>query len=66
MDGVIFVIKEGKTSQQAARQSMSIMKGWNILGAVFNNVPEYLIKGDYQYYYRQNSDKKGDKHEETV
>ncbi len=67
MDGVVFVIQEGKTSQQAALQSMSLMKGWNILGAVFNNVPEYLVKGDYQYYYRQPSDKKQtDNHEETV
>jgi exopolysaccharide/PEP-CTERM locus tyrosine autokinase len=67
MDGVVFVIQEGRTSQQAALQSMSLMKGWNILGAVFNNVPEYLIKGDYQYYYRQNADKKeGNNHEESV
>jgi protein-tyrosine kinase len=67
MDGVVFVIQEGRTSQQAALQSMSLMKGWNILGAVFNNVPEYLIKGDYQYYYRQPSDKKqSNNHEETV
>jgi protein-tyrosine kinase len=62
MDGVVFVIQEGRTSQQAALQSMSLMKGWNILGAVFNNVPEYLIKG-----YRQNADKKeGNNHEESV
>jgi len=67
MDGVVFVIQEGRTSQQAALQSMSIMKGWNVLGAVFNNVPEYLIKGHYQYYYRGNADKKeGNNHEETV
>jgi receptor protein-tyrosine kinase/non-specific protein-tyrosine kinase len=67
MDGVVFVIQEGRTSQQSALQSMSLMKGWNILGAVFNNVPEYLVKGHYQYYYRQNPDKKeGNNHEETV
>jgi protein-tyrosine kinase len=67
MDGVVFVVQEGKTSQQAALQSMSLMKGWNVLGVVFNNVPEYLVKGHYQYYYRQPSDKKqSNNHEETV
>jgi len=67
MDGVVFVIQEGRTSQQAALQSMSLMKGWNVLGVVFNNVPEYLVKGHYQYYYRQPSDKKqSNNHEETV
>jgi len=67
MDGVVFVIQEGRTSQQAALQSMSLMKGWNVLGVVFNNVPEYLVKGHYQYYYRQNADKKeGNNHEESV
>jgi Mrp family chromosome partitioning ATPase len=67
MDGVVFVVQEGRTSQQAALQSMSLMKGWNVLGVVFNNVPEYLVKGHYQYYYRQPSDKKqSNTHEETI
>jgi protein-tyrosine kinase len=67
MDGVVFVIQEGRTSQQAALQSMSLMKGWNMLGTVFNNVPEYLVKGHYQYYYGQNTDKKeGNNLEQTV
>ena len=66
MDGVVFVVQEGRTSQQSALQSMSLMKGWNVLGVVFNNVPEYLVKGHYQYYYRQPSDKKdGNNHKET-
>jgi protein-tyrosine kinase len=67
MDGVVFVIQEGRTSQQSALQSMSLMKGWNVLGVVFNNVPEYLVKGHYQYYYRQPSNKnEGINHEETI
>jgi protein-tyrosine kinase len=55
MDGIVFVIQEGRTSQQAAMQSISLMKGWNILGVVFNNVPQYLVKNHYQYYYQQKS-----------
>ena len=56
MDGIVFVIQEGRTSQQSAMQSISLMKGWNILGVVFNNVPQYLVKNHYQYYYQQKSD----------
>jgi len=55
MDGIVFVIQEGRTSQQSAMQSLSLMKGWNILGVVFNNVPQYLVKNRYQYYYQQKS-----------
>ena len=55
MDGIIFVIQEGRTSQQAAMQAISLMKGWNILGVVFNNVPQYLVKNHYQYYYQHKS-----------
>jgi protein-tyrosine kinase len=55
MDGIVFVIQEGRTSQQSAIQSISLMKGWNILGVVFNNVPQYLVRNHYQYYYQQKS-----------
>jgi receptor protein-tyrosine kinase/non-specific protein-tyrosine kinase len=57
MDGIIFVIQEGRTSHKAALQSISLMKGWNILGVVFNNVPQYLIRSHYHYYYQQKSNK---------
>jgi len=52
MDGILFVIQEGRTSQKTAMQALSLMEGWNILGIVFNNVPQYLSKGTYPYYYR--------------
>jgi protein-tyrosine kinase len=55
MDGIVFVIQEGRTSHQSAMQSISLMKGWNILGVVFNNVPQYLVRNHYQYYYQQKS-----------
>ena len=53
MDSVLFVIQEGRTSQKAVMQALSLSKGWNILGAVFNNVPENLIKNRYSHYYRR-------------
>lgn len=67
MDGIVFVIQEGRTTRQSAMQAISLMKGWNILGVVFNNVPPYLVKSHYNYYYQQKSDKSNDKNiEETV
>jgi len=66
MDGIIFVIQEGRTSQKSAIQSLSLMKGWNILGVAFNNVPQYLISSHYHYYYQQKPNTNGKKHAETV
>ncbi len=51
MDGIIFVIQEGRTSQKAAAHAVSLMKGWNVLGAVFNNVPHHVIGNLYPYRY---------------
>ena len=51
MDNVLFVIQEGRTSQKAVMQALSLTKGWNILGAVFNNVPQNLMKNKYSHYY---------------
>jgi protein-tyrosine kinase len=61
MDGIIFVIQEGRTSHKSALQSISLMKGWNILGVVFNNVPQYLIRSHYHNYYQQKPNKSGGK-----
>ena len=51
MDGVVFVVKAARTSQKAAEQAISLMKGCNILGIVFNDVPQYLANNLYPYYY---------------
>ena len=51
MDSVLFVIQEGRTSQKAVIQALSLTKGWNILGAVFNNVPENIMTNKYLHYY---------------
>ncbi|MEW6215384.1 MAG: polysaccharide biosynthesis tyrosine autokinase [Nitrospirota bacterium] len=70
MDGIVFVIQAARTSEKAAEQAISLMKGCNILGIVFNNVPQYLAKSLYPYYYhygykrdeyfkKSNSGKKG-------
>ncbi len=51
MDGILFVIQEGNTSEKAAKQALALMKGWNVLGAVFNDVSPYLARiVPYRYY----------------
>ena len=66
MDGIIFVIQEGRTAQKSALQSFSLMKGWNVLGVVFNNVPQYLIKSHDYYYYQKKSSNNGKTHADMV
>ncbi|MFZ3137799.1 MAG: polysaccharide biosynthesis tyrosine autokinase [Thermodesulfovibrionales bacterium] len=66
MDGIIFVIQEGRTAQKSALQSFSLIKGWNILGVVFNNVPPYLIKSHDYYYYPKKSTNNGKTHADMV
>lgn len=51
MDGVIFVIREGMVSQKAVRQAFGLMRGWNVLGAVFNGAHKYYDKNRYSNYY---------------
>lgn len=51
MDGIIFVIQAARTSEKSVEQALSLMKDRNILGIVFNNVPDYLTKNLYSYYY---------------
>ncbi len=52
MDSVLLVVQEGRTSQEDVMRALSLTKGWNILGTVFNNVPVVRIKSRYSYYYR--------------
>ncbi|MEW6067026.1 MAG: XrtA-associated tyrosine autokinase [Nitrospirota bacterium] len=51
MDGIVFVIQASKTTQKAALHAVSLIKGHNILGVVFNNVPKDFAKNLYPYYY---------------
>lgn len=50
IDSILFVVQEGRVSQKNIQKAVSLMKGWNILGVVFNNVPGYLLNGNYSYY----------------
>jgi len=52
MDGVIFVVRADHTSPKVVSRALSLIKGSTILGVIFNNVPKYLAKSHYPYYYR--------------
>jgi len=51
IDGVLLVIQASRTTPKAASQAVSQIKGSNILGVVFNNVPKYLAANLYPYYH---------------
>ncbi len=55
MDGILFVVQAARTPKKAATQALSLIKGYNVLGTVFNDVPMYLAKNLYPYYYRSES-----------
>ncbi|MDA8327202.1 MAG: polysaccharide biosynthesis tyrosine autokinase [Nitrospiraceae bacterium] len=50
MDGVLLVVQAGHTAPKAARKALSLIKGCRLLGAVFNNVPEYLARQQIYSY----------------
>jgi protein-tyrosine kinase len=52
MDGIIFVVHAASTPKKVVTQALSSIKGFKILGTVFNAVPKYLAKNLYPYYYR--------------
>lgn len=61
-NGVVFVIRAGKTPKELAKRAQTIMTdaGMNILGVVLNNVEDVLpfyYSSNYYHYYPQ---KKGD------
>jgi protein-tyrosine kinase len=50
VDGVIIVAQAGQTSEKLLGQAVSLMKGYNILGVVLNNMPQSLAKAASRYY----------------
>ena len=55
MDGIIFVLQEGRVPQKTAIQGFELIKSCNLLGIVMNNVNEYSLAGtrlgSYDYVY---------------
>ena len=51
VDGVIFVIREGFAKTEQIREAIDILKGTNLLGAVYNDSSVMPSAGRYSYYY---------------
>ena len=51
MDGIVLVVQAARTTPKTVSHALSLLKGCNILGVVFNNVPKDLAKNLYPYYY---------------
>jgi protein-tyrosine kinase len=60
MDGIILVIQADRTPQKSVSHATSLLKGSNILGIVFNNVPNYYLNyyGNGKYYSKYMNDVK--------
>jgi len=52
VDGVIFVIQEGRAQRSSIEEAIGMLKDVRILGAVYNNVSKSNLDGHYSSYYR--------------
>ena len=52
VDGTVLLIQAARTSSKAAVQAASLLKDFNLLGVIFNNVPEHLAGDFYSYHHR--------------
>ena len=52
VDGVIIVVKFGKTPKEVIKKTLGSLSGVNILGIVFNGVEFTTKRHQYYYYYK--------------
>lgn len=53
VDGVLFVVGEGRASASSIKEALSMLKETRVLGMVYNNASVNLLDSTY-YYYRAN------------
>jgi len=51
VDGVVFIVREGRTQKKAIEDSLNLIKNLNVLGIVFNRVREANLNGHHYRYY---------------
>jgi exopolysaccharide/PEP-CTERM locus tyrosine autokinase len=51
VDGVVFVVKEGRAQKKLIDNALHLIKDANILGIVFNSVRQAHLDGHYTHYY---------------
>lgn len=52
VDGIIFIVQEGKAQQSTIEEAIEMIKNFKILGVVYNNVSSTQLDGHYSGYYR--------------
>ena len=50
VDGVIFVVREGKAKAHDIKKALQTLHGTNLLGTVYNDAHSYIKKKNYYYY----------------
>jgi receptor protein-tyrosine kinase/non-specific protein-tyrosine kinase len=61
VDGVIFVIQEGRAKKSTIQEALDMLRNLNVLGAVYNNVSESKLNGQYSRHYKDYSNYMGKK-----
>ena len=51
VDGVVFLVREGRTSMQNITDALTVLKGTPVLGMVYNDVNQDGVDNRYGYYY---------------
>ena len=51
VDGVIFVVREGKAKTRDIKKAIQTLHSTNLLGIVYNDVHRVMKKKDHYYYY---------------
>lgn len=54
VDGVVFVVKEGRTSLHNVQEAVGSLRDVNVLGVVYNQATTAGLAGGYHYYYDEN------------
>ena len=50
VDGIVFVVEEGHAQKKSIDDALNMIKGFNILGVVFNGVSAVNLDGHYSHY----------------
>ena len=53
VDGVLFVVQEGRVQKKTIEDSLHLIKDLNILGIVYNKVVTGTSESSYSYYKKQ-------------
>lgn len=51
VDGILMVVQADSTAEKTVSQAVSLMRGYNVLGIVLNNMPQRLATANYPYYH---------------